>query len=119
MPSNICHSFPPTGGLGLNSGLGDVHNLAWKIAAVHQGWGAHSLLDSYEADRRQVALVNAQQSVKNGQKIFSFLKTLGATVDDLSEARLNLVRTINDPSQAQVIADHIEAQREHFDNVCI
>lgn len=77
------------------------------------------MLDTYEDERRHVALVNSQQSVKNGRKIFSFLKTLGATVEDMEEARANLLQTINDPMQANVIAEHIESQREHFDNVSI
>jgi 2-polyprenyl-6-methoxyphenol hydroxylase-like FAD-dependent oxidoreductase len=49
---DAAHSFPPTEGLGLNSGLGDVHNLAYKIAAVHQGRGSDRLLDTFEFDRR-------------------------------------------------------------------
>ena len=101
----------------MNSGIADVHNLAWKIAAVHQGWATDSLLDTYESDRQQVALVNAQQSVKNGEKIFSFLKSLGATVSDVTKARQNLLDTVNDPAQAGLVAAHIEGQREHFDNV--
>lgn len=94
-----------------------MHNLAYKIAAVHQGWGGDGLLDTYEADRRQVAIVNAEQSVKNGKRIFGFLRMLGATVSDPEEARKNLYATIHDPSKADEIAENIEAQREHFDNV--
>jgi FAD binding domain len=105
--------------LGLNSGLGDVGNLAYKIAAVHQGWGSSSLLDSYQADRRQVALVNAKQSVKNGQQIFTLLKTLGTTDPDLSAAKANLFRTITDPATRPDVLKGIEAQREHFDNLCL
>lgn len=75
------------------------------------------MLDSYEGDRRQIALTNSAQSIKNGNKIFSFLKTLGtAGIDDLEEARANLQRSIHDPAKQKMIADEVEGQREHFDN---
>lgn len=115
---DAAHSFPPTGGLGLNTGLADVHNIAYKIAAVHQGWGGESLLDTYGAERRHLANVNSIQSVKNGKKIFSFLKALGtAGLDDLDEARRRLTEAIHDPSKKELIENHVEAQREHFDNL--
>ncbi|KAL1880272.1 hypothetical protein Plec18167_003675 [Paecilomyces lecythidis] len=119
LAGDAAHSFPPTGGLGLNSGLGDVHNLAYKLAAVHQGWGSNSLLDTYELERRQVALVNSQQSVKNGKKIFGFLRTLGITDLDVNVARENLWRRINnnDPEIKKLIDEGVEGQREHFDNL--
>ncbi|KAK9437260.1 FAD binding domain-containing protein [Metarhizium brunneum] len=115
---DAAHSFPPTGGLGLNSGIADAHNLAYKIAAVHHGWAESSILDTYEADRRQIALANSAQSVKNGKNIFSFLKALGtAGIDDVEEARANLLKSIHDPNKKGMIAKEIEAQREHFDNL--
>ncbi|KAH8883509.1 hypothetical protein GQ53DRAFT_882741 [Thozetella sp. PMI_491] len=115
---DAAHSFPPTGGLGLNSGLADAHNLAYKIAAVQQGWASTSILDSYESDRRQIALVNSAQSVKNGKQIFSFLKTLGtAGIDDVEQARENLNRSIHDPVMKPMIDREVEGQREHFDNL--
>ncbi|KAM0321536.1 hypothetical protein ACHAQA_010026 [Verticillium albo-atrum] len=115
---DAAHSFPPTGGLGLNSGLADAHNLAWKIAAVHQGWATTLILDTYELERRPIALVNSAQSVKNGKKIFSFLKALGtAGIEDLDEARANMFKSIHDPLKKDLIDRNVEAQREHFDNV--
>jgi hypothetical protein len=116
---DAAHSFPPTGGLGLNSGLGDVHNLAYKLAAVYRGWGDNSLLDTYSSERRHVALVNSQQSVKNGKKIFGLLKTLGTTDPDLRVARHNLYQKIQDPEAMVEIAEGIEGQREHFDNLAL
>ena len=44
----------PTGGLGMNSGVGDATNLAWKLAATLRGWGGPRLLDSYGVERRGV-----------------------------------------------------------------
>src|SRR6185312_973825 len=44
----------PTGGLGMNSGIGDAIDLGWKIAAMLRGWGGPQLLQSYEFERRQI-----------------------------------------------------------------
>jgi hypothetical protein len=52
------HLFTPTGGLGMNTGIDDAANLAWKLAAVLQGWGGPELLASYEAERHPVAVRN-------------------------------------------------------------
>ncbi|KAJ5304682.1 Branched-chain-amino-acid aminotransferase [Penicillium atrosanguineum] len=117
LAGDAAHSFPPTGGLGLNSGLGDVHNLAYKLAAVHQGWGGDKLLDTYQSERRQIALVNSSQSVKNGKQIFSLLKALGTTDPDVEVCRQNLYHNIQDADAMIEINKGIEGQREHFDNL--
>ena len=48
------HLNPPWGGHGFNTCVGDAVNIAWKIAAVEQGWASPELLDSYEPERRGV-----------------------------------------------------------------
>ncbi len=52
LAGDAAHHMPPTGGFGLNTGVQDAHNLAWKLAAVLQGWAGPGLLDTYEAERR-------------------------------------------------------------------
>lgn len=52
---DACHIHPPTGGQGMNTGIQDAYNLAWKLALVAQGRAADTLLDTYEAERRPVA----------------------------------------------------------------
>jgi hypothetical protein len=52
LAGDAAHLMPPTGGFGLNTGVQDSHNLAWKIAAVLKGWAAPGLLDTYESERR-------------------------------------------------------------------
>lgn len=52
LAGDAAHHMPPTGGFGLNTGVQDVHNLAWKLAAVLNGWATPGLLDTYEAERR-------------------------------------------------------------------
>jgi hypothetical protein len=56
------HQVIPTGGYGMNSGVGDAADLGWKLAAVINGWGGRRLLESYEAERRPIALQNRPAS---------------------------------------------------------
>ncbi|MCW2635045.1 MAG: FAD-binding monooxygenase [Blastococcus sp.] len=53
---DAAHLNPPWGGHGFNTCVGDAVNLGWKLAAVLHGWAPESLLDSYEAERRPVAM---------------------------------------------------------------
>jgi 2-polyprenyl-6-methoxyphenol hydroxylase-like FAD-dependent oxidoreductase len=71
------HRFPPTGGLGLNTGVADAHNLAWKIAWVEQGRADEALLDTYELERRPIAEMNTRHSVMNMEGLFDVVRALG------------------------------------------
>lgn len=51
---DAAHTHPPYGGFGLNSGLEDVTNLGWKLAANLQGWGGEAVLQSYTEERQPV-----------------------------------------------------------------
>jgi 2-polyprenyl-6-methoxyphenol hydroxylase-like FAD-dependent oxidoreductase len=62
---DAAHRFPPTGGFGLNSGVQDAHNLAWKLVYVLRGQASEALLDSYDVERRPVAQSNADFSYGN------------------------------------------------------
>ncbi len=52
---DAAHAHSPAGGQGMNTGLQDAHNLAWKLAGVMQGKLSASLLDTYETERRPIA----------------------------------------------------------------
>ena len=58
LAGDAVHLFTPTGGFGMNTGLDDTANLAWKLAADVQGWAGPALVASYEAERRPIALRN-------------------------------------------------------------
>jgi hypothetical protein len=57
--------MPPTGGFGLNTGVQDVHNLAWKLALVLQGRASDRLLDSYHDERQPLGRAITEQSLTN------------------------------------------------------
>jgi hypothetical protein len=54
LAGDAVHLVIPTGGLGMNTGVGDAVDLSWKLAATVNGWGGPGLLDSYEIERRQI-----------------------------------------------------------------
>ena len=62
---DAAHRFPHTGGFGLNSGVQDAHNVAWKLAAVLEERATPELLATYEAERKPVIQRFADQSVGN------------------------------------------------------
>jgi 2-polyprenyl-6-methoxyphenol hydroxylase-like FAD-dependent oxidoreductase len=92
LAGDSAHRFPPTGGLGLNTGVQDAHNLVWKIAAVEAGWAPDALLDTYEVERRPVAQHNADVSLQNAVRlgeVYQALATDDATGDALQAAIAN------------------------------
>src|SRR5262249_19787141 len=62
LAGDAVHLVIPTGGLGMNSGVGDAIDLSWKLAATLQGWGGSGLLSSYDIERRQVGARNVEAS---------------------------------------------------------
>ena len=58
LAGDAVHLFTPTGGFGMNTGIDDADNLAWKLAAMVQGWGGARLLATYESERQPVAVRN-------------------------------------------------------------
>jgi 2-polyprenyl-6-methoxyphenol hydroxylase-like FAD-dependent oxidoreductase len=62
LAGDAVHLVIPTGGLGMNSGVGDAIDLSWKLAATLRGWGGPNLLKSYEIERRQIGERNVGAS---------------------------------------------------------
>ena len=58
LAGDACHLMIPTGGLGMNTGVGDAVDLGWKLAASVHGWGGPGLLGSYDEERRPVGEKN-------------------------------------------------------------
>ena len=110
---DAAHRFPPTGGLGLNTGIQDAHNLAWKLAAVINGWAPASFLGTYESERQPVGRRNAEQSLENLQATDA--------LDILAEASHadDVAAFTADPAHYAQIAGAVEHQRAHFDSVAL
>jgi 2-polyprenyl-6-methoxyphenol hydroxylase-like FAD-dependent oxidoreductase len=68
---DAAHVMSPTGGFGMNTGLGDAVDLSWKLAAVLQGWGGPALLASYDAERRPVGARNVAEASRNLRRMLS------------------------------------------------
>ena len=80
LAGDCAHQNTPTGGYGMNTGVGDAVDLGWKLAASAQGWAGDALLDSYDAERRPVAVRNVEEATRNFQ-LRSF-----AAIPELTEA---------------------------------
>lgn len=70
LAGDAAHAMPIMGGLGMNTGIADVHNLCWKLAGVLRGWAAPSLLESYETERHPIAERTLFQAVANTKLAF-------------------------------------------------
>lgn len=78
------HAMSPTGGMGMNTGIGDAVDLGWKLQAMVEGWGGERLMDSYEIERKPVAVRNASASTDNF-KVLTSPKDCAAILDDTDE----------------------------------
>ncbi|KAL9261234.1 putative polyketide hydroxylase [Drosera capensis] len=77
LAGDAAHRFPPAGGFGMNTGIQDAHNLAWKLALVTHGISPIALLKTYETERRPVAIFNTQLSVQNFRAAMEVPSALG------------------------------------------
>lgn len=142
---DAAHRFPPTGGLGMNTGIADAHNLCWKLAAVLKGEADEGLLDTYQSERRPVAVRNCAESRANFEKIFEVVEALGLPRNGMEMlARVKnsapltwlpaswrdaIVRLLNrrafgafarfdrDPTVKRRVLDSIADQTPHFDRI--
>ncbi|GIH96809.1 FAD-dependent oxidoreductase [Planobispora siamensis] len=67
LAGDAAHVATPQGGFGMNCGIQDAHNLAWKLAAVLRGQAGERLLDTYETERRPIAARTVQESLTNAR----------------------------------------------------
>ena len=65
LAGDAVHTMSPRGGMGMNTGVGDVADLGWKLQAMIEGWGAAALLPGYTRERKPVAVRNAAYSTHN------------------------------------------------------
>ncbi|XP_048233112.1 2,4-dichlorophenol 6-monooxygenase isoform X2 [Ricinus communis] len=77
LAGDAAHRFPPAGGFGMNTGIQDVHNLAWKLASFMMGIAPSSIIHTYEMERRPIALFNTALSVQNFRAAMAVPAALG------------------------------------------
>lgn len=71
LAGDAAHQLSPTGAFGMNTGLQEVADLGWKLAARLAGWGGAGLLASYEIERKPVAVRNAREAAANLRRMLS------------------------------------------------
>jgi 2,4-dichlorophenol 6-monooxygenase len=113
LAGDAAHRFPPTGGLGLNTGIADIDNLAWKIAATEAGWAAPAILDTYETERRPIAQTNMSQSLANAMRIRAMFDALGYGPDQTVDAETFEQRL----TDRERIDAALAMQKDHFDSL--
>ncbi|MEZ5340693.1 MAG: FAD-dependent monooxygenase [Acidimicrobiales bacterium] len=111
---DAAHRFPPTGGLGLNTGVADAHGLVWKLTAVEEGWASPDLLTTYETERQPIARTNCAQSTSNAFKLLSLIEALGLTTNPSTGG---LLASLADPAQRKAIDAAVDDQATHFDMI--
>ena len=96
LAGDAVHLVIPTGGLGMNSGVGDAVDLSWKLAATLAGWGGPKLLASYEIERRQIGARNVEASrhASRGRRAWraAYRANIREQTPAGAEARANLTR---------------------------
>src|SRR5574342_590611 len=99
LAGDAVHLVIPTGGLGMNSGVGDAIDLSWKLAATLGGWGGPKLLKSYEIERRQVGARNVEASrhASRGRRAWraAFKPNIRDKTPEGAETRANLAAIAN------------------------
>ncbi len=99
---DAAHRHPPTGGLGLNSGVQDAENLSWKLAAVLKGQAPDSLLDSYEWERRPTTAYYTAHSLENATRHAPIAEALGFNVSE-EVGRANVETFLSDSPEGDAL----------------
>ncbi|KAJ0423059.1 hypothetical protein BJY00DRAFT_310655 [Aspergillus carlsbadensis] len=111
---DAAHIFPPSGGLGINTGFADPHNLIWKIDAVEKGWAGTSMLATYSQERLPVALANGRFSTTNWLKMLALAREIYGP--DLQHPE-DPEERIKNPAVRKAITDAIQLNLDHFNSL--
>ncbi len=84
---DAAHLFTPTGGFGMNTGVSDAIDLAWKLKACLSGWGGDDLLDSYDTERRPIGLRNTAEAADCFEQLYATMQYADELDDDGHEGK--------------------------------
>jgi len=90
LAGDAAHQYIPTGGYGMNTGIGDAVDLGWKLAATLHGFGGPALLPSYDRERRPVGLRNREASGRHTGVRIEIMRSYQADLE--SEAPVSAER---------------------------
>ena len=114
------HQSSPTGGLGMHTGMEEAVNLGWKLEAMVKGWGAPKLLDSYEPERKPIAVRNVDLSTRSYHGIVGIPGMSEASGGDDSCATAKAVANWKSKMNVFSIGEHIKTQVTYENSpVCI
>ena len=126
LAGDSAHHFPPHGGFGLNSGVQDVHNLAWKLIARLRWNAGDQLLESYEAERLPVAEYNGAQCMRNTRDLAktgfltqdtAFLEAIETDTEEGEQARAVFAEGVS--AQWEQLASHGQQFGFQYDSSAI
>jgi 2-polyprenyl-6-methoxyphenol hydroxylase-like FAD-dependent oxidoreductase len=86
LAGDAAHQYIPTGGYGMNTGIGDAFDLSWKLAAMVQGFSGPGLIASYDIERHPVGLRNRQASARHNDVRGKIAALYNDSLYDLNEA---------------------------------
>ncbi len=100
LAGDAAHKFTPTGGLGMNTGIGDAVELGWKLQAVLDGWAPPELLDTYHLERHPIGVRNTMEAADNFDKLYSVMQ-YGPELDEAGPAGEALRRALGEELKRQ------------------
>jgi len=105
LAGDAAHLFTPTGGFGMNTGVSDAIDIAWKVQAMLEGWGGKNLIQSYFHERHSIGVRNTKEAADCFDQLYSVMQ-YGDILDEESEEGNTLRKklSINLKEQDKLIA---------------
>ena len=105
MAGDAVHLFTPTGGFGMNTGVSDAIDIAWKVQAMVEGWGGAKLIDSYFEERHSIGVRNTKEAADCFDQLNSVMQYGDILDEDSKRAeKLREKLSINLKEQDKLIA---------------